>query len=82
MTWEIFVGLTTLLTAFLSIMSVVVKVNRALVSLEGAVKQMTSTLEKQQRKNSSFSNQLLDHEKRLIRLEATRQGQEEQKEEA
>ena len=82
MTWEIFVGLTTLLTAFLSIMSVVVKVNRSLVSLESAVKQMTSTLEKQQRKNSSFSNQLLDHEKRLIRLEATRQGQEEQKEEA
>lgn len=82
MTWEIFVGLTTLLTSFLSIMSVVVKVNRSLVSLESAVKQMTSTLEKQQRKNSSFSNQLLDHEKRLIRLEAVRQGQEETKEEA
>lgn len=79
MTWEIFVGLTTLLTSFLSIMSVVVKVNRSLVSLESAVKQMTSTLEKQQRKNSAFSSQLLDHEKRLIRLEATH-GQEQEKE--
>lgn len=78
MTWEILVGLTTLLTSFLSIMSVVVKVNRSLVSLEGAVKQMTATLEKQQRKNSSFSGQLLDHEKRLVRLEAAREEQKEE----
>ena len=78
MTWEILVGLTTLLTSFLSIMSVVVKVNRSLVSLEGAVKQMTTTLEKQGRKNSAFSGQLLDHEKRLVRLEATREEQKEE----
>ena len=79
MTLEIFVGLTTLLTSFLSIMSVVVKVNRSLVSLESAVKQMTASFEKQGRKNNAFSGQLLDHEKRLVRLEAVR---EEPKEEA
>ncbi len=69
MTWEILVGLTTLLTPFLSVMSVVVKVNRSLVSLENAVKQMTATLEKQHKKNGSFATQLSDHEKRILLVE-------------
>ncbi len=68
-TWEILVGLAGILTPFLSVMSVVVKVNRSLVSLENAVKQMTLTLEKQHKKNGSFALQLSDHEKRLLLLE-------------
>ncbi len=69
MTWEILVGLAGILTPFLSVMSVVVKVNRSLVSLENAVKQMTLTLEKQHKKNGNFALQLSDHEKRIFFLE-------------
>lgn len=70
MTWEIFAGLATAITAFLPILSVVLKLNRSLVSLEAAVKQLHEYMEKQSEKNHGFSDRLLDHERRLIRLES------------
>ena len=70
MTWEIFVGLATAVTAFLPILSVVLKLNRSLVSLEAAVKQLHEYMEKQSGRNHGFSERLMDHERRLIRLES------------
>ena len=70
MTWEIFLGLATAVAAFFPIVSVVLKLNRSLVSLEAAVKQLHEYMEKQSGRNHGFSERLLDHERRLIRLES------------
>lgn len=70
MTWEIFAGLATAVTAFFPILSVVLKLNRSLVSLEAAVKQLHEYMERQSEKNHGFSDRLLDHERRLVRLES------------
>ena len=69
MTWEIFAGLATAITAFFPILSVVLKLNRSLVSLEAAVKQLHEYMEKQSGRNHGFSERLMDHERRLVRLE-------------
>ena len=70
MTWEIFVGLATAVAAFFPILSAVLKLNRSLVSLESAVKHLHEYMEKQSGRNHGFSERLLDHERRLIRLES------------
>jgi hypothetical protein len=70
MTWEIFVGLATAVAAFFPVLSAVLKLNRSLVSLEAAVKQLHEYMEKQSGRNHGFSERLLDHERRLIRLES------------
>lgn len=72
MTWEIFVGLATAVTAFFPIVSVVLKLNRSLASLEAAVKQLQAYMEKQSGRNHGFSDRLMDHEMRLVRLESER----------
>lgn len=72
MTWEIFVGLATAVTAFFPIVSVVLKLNRSLASLEAAVKQLQEYMEKQSGRNHGFSDRLMDHEMRLVRLESER----------
>ena len=72
MTWEIFVGLATAVTAFFPIVSVVLKLNRSLASLEAAVKQLQEYMEKQSGRNHGFSDRLMDHEMRLGRLESER----------
>lgn len=72
MTWEIFVGLATAVTAFFPIVSVVLKLNRSLASLEAAVKQLQAYMEKQSDRNHGFSDRLMDHEMRLVRLESER----------
>lgn len=69
MTWEIFAGLATAITAFFPVLSVVLKLNRSLVSLEAAVKQLHEYMEKQSGRNHGFSERLMDHERRLVRLE-------------
>lgn len=70
MTWDIIMGLCTLSAAILPVLSVVLKLNRSLVALEEAVKQLRSYMEKQSERNHGFSDRLLDHEKRLVRLES------------
>ena len=72
MTWEIFVGLATAVTAFFPILSVVLKLNRSLASLEAAVKQLQAYMEKQSGRNHGFSDRLMDQETRLVRLESER----------
>lgn len=69
MTWEITVGLFTLISAFIAVMNIVVKVNRTLTALESAVKQLTEYVEKQSKKNNNFYKQLSDHETRIAILE-------------
>ena len=76
MTWDIVAGLCTLSAALLPILSVVLKLNRSLVALEEAVKQLRSYIEKQSERNHGFSDRLLDHERRLVRLESGRKDEE------
>ena len=73
MTWEIFVGLATAVAALFPILSVVLKLNRSLASLEAAVKQLHEYMEKQSGRNHGFSDRLMDHERRLVRLESERE---------
>ena len=65
MTWEIAVGLFTLVSALISVMNVVVKVNRTLTSLEGAVNRLNVSMEKQSTKNREIFDELDDHSLRL-----------------
>ena len=72
MTWDILAGLCTLSAAILPILGVVLKLNRSLVALEEAVKQLRAYMEKQSARNHGISDRLLDHERRLVRLETER----------
>lgn len=69
MTWEIVTGFIVLLGAVISIMNVVVKVNRTLVSLEETVRQLKDYMEKQGDKNEHFYNALASLDKRVTILE-------------
>ena len=69
MTWEILIGLLTLITALIAIMNVVVKVNRALTALELSVKQLDDSIKGQADVNKKIVYNLSRHEKRLVALE-------------
>ena len=69
MTWEIIVGLLTLVTALIAIMNVVVKVNHALTALELSVKQLDESIQGQADINKKIVFNLSQHEKRLTALE-------------
>ena len=69
MTWEITVGLLTLVTALIAIMNVVVRVNRALTALELSVKSLDESIQGQADINKKIVHNLSRHEKRLTALE-------------
>ena len=69
MTWEIAVGMFTIVGAFSAVMQVCMKVNKTLVCLDDSVKQLKKFMEKQARKNEDFVKKLAQHELRLSRLE-------------
>ena len=69
MTWEIITGFTVLLGAVISVMNVVVKVNRSLISLEETVRQLKTYMERQGTKNEHFYNELNILDKRVTVLE-------------
>ncbi len=69
MTWEIAVGMFGIISAFIAVMNVVVKVNSTLSRLESAVIQLKETMERQSDKNAHFYTELSEHEKRIIMLE-------------
>ena len=79
MTWEIAVGIFTIVGAFSAVMQVVMKVNKTLVCLDDSVRQLTRFMEKQSEKNHGFGKLLSEHEIRLIRLEGERRGGEDVK---
>ena len=69
MTWEIAVGMFGIVSAFIAVMNVVVKVNSTLSKLESAVLQLKETMEHQSDKNAHFYTELSEHEKRIMVLE-------------
>ena len=74
MTWEIVSGFTVLLGAVISIMNVVVRVNRSLISLEETVRRLTEYIEKQDAKNEHFYSKLNTLDKRVTLLESGSKG--------
>jgi hypothetical protein len=69
MTWEITLGIFAILSAFIAVFNIVVRVNRTLCSLEVVVKQIKECMERQSEKNGLFFNRLSDHDIRLTRIE-------------
>ena len=70
--WEIIAGLVTLLGAFISVMTVVVKVNGTLTRLDEAVRQLRAALSDQQKQSDAFADTLAAHETRISLLEERR----------
>ena len=69
MTWEIVLGLFTLLSAFLAVFNIVVKVNRTLCSLEISVNRLNEFIEKQTDMNEKFLGTLTEHGVKIARIE-------------
>ena len=69
MTWEIAVGMFGIISAFIAIMNIVVKVNSTLSKLESAVIQLKDYMERQSEKNAHFYTVLAEYEKRISMLE-------------
>lgn len=70
--WEITVGFLTLVGAFISVMTVVVKVNGTLTRLDEAVRQLQKALYDQQRQSDDLADTLASHETRITVLEGER----------
>ena len=75
MTWEIAVGMFGIISAFIAVMNVVVKVNSTLAKLENAVIQLKECMERQSDKNAHFYTELSEHEKRILVLEERRRDE-------
>lgn len=73
MTWEIAVGMFGIISAFIAVMNVVIKVNSTLSRLEAAVLQLKETMERQAAKNAHFYEELNEHDKRILALERARE---------
>lgn len=69
MTWQIAVGFFTILSALISVVTVAVKVNRAIVLLEAAVKRLNDHASSQEKLNERIDKQLHSIDRRLILLE-------------
>ena len=69
MTWEIAVGLFTLVSAFIAVMNVVVKVNRTLTALDISVKRLDESVKQQYEINKKTFGHLARQEKRIAMLE-------------
>lgn len=67
--WETVAGAVTLIGAFISVMTVVVKVNRTMTRLEEAVRQLREFIENQDERNEHFVSKLASHETRISLLE-------------
>lgn len=74
MTWEIAVGMFGILSAFIAVMNVVIKVNSTLSRLESAVLQLKETMDRQASKNAHFYGELAEHDKRILALERAGEG--------
>ena len=74
MTWEIISGFAVLLGAVISIMNVVIKVNRTLTSLEETVRQLRDYMEHQGVKNEHFLRELNILDKRVTLFEERELG--------
>lgn len=75
MTWQIVVGIFTMLSAFISVVTVAIRVNRAIVLLEAAVKQLDNHVNYQEKLNRSIEKRLYAIERRVFILEKTKKGE-------
>jgi hypothetical protein len=69
MTWEIALGIFAMLSAFIAVFNIVVRVNKTLCSLEAVVKQIKECLDRQSEKNGVFFSKLSEHDIRLTKIE-------------
>lgn len=69
MTWEIAVGLFTILSAFCGVMSVVVKVNKTLTTLDISVNRLNESMKEQSAKTEKIFTRLEQYDRRLGALE-------------
>ena len=69
MTWQIAVGFFTILSALISVVTVAVKVNRAIVLLEAAVKRLEEQASSQEKLNERIDKSLHGIDRRLILVE-------------
>ncbi len=69
MTWEIALGIFAMLSAFVAVFNIVVRVNKTLCSLEAVVKQIKECLDRQSEKNGVFFSKLSEHDIRLTKIE-------------
>lgn len=76
MTWEILMGLLSLITALVAITGVVIKVNSSIVQLTDAVKELRSFMEKQERKNSKIYDHLNNLDTRVTVIERSLEREE------
>ncbi len=74
MTWEIIAGLTALISGFIAVMNVVVRVNRTLTSLEIAVTRLEEFIRDQTQENDKLKSVLQSHDLRIAGLECTGGG--------
>ena len=69
MTWEIVIGLFALLSAFIAVFNIVVRVHRTLCSLEISVSHLNKFLEKQIGMNEKIFGKLSVHDMKIGRIE-------------
>lgn len=69
MTVELLCGLFSIITALISIIGVALRINRAIVLLEAAVKRLTEHSEEQKAKNAQLERKLVSHDRRITHLE-------------
>ena len=74
MTWEIVAGILTLLAAFISVVSAAVKINRAIVLLEAAVRELKEHTKAQDDKELRAAERLDRLDRRVVRLESRSAG--------
>ena len=74
MTWEIVAGILTLLAAFISVVSAAVKINRAIVLLVAAVKELKEHMKSQDDKELRAAERLDRLDRRVVRLESRSAG--------
>ena len=70
MTWEIVAGIFTMLAAFISVASAAVKINRAIVLLEAAVKELKEHTKAQDDNELRTAERLDRIDRRVVRLES------------
>ena len=70
MSWEIAVGIATMIGALCAVLEVILRVNRSLISLESAVNQLLQFMSGQSERNNRFEKTLNRHEQRILLLEA------------
>lgn len=71
MTWEIVIGLITLVGFFITVGKIVSANTRALTKLEDSISRLDATLSEQKKEVHALDDKIADHETRITILEKT-----------